>query len=344
MLKKWFLILLVLGASFSALALDDETLASGLNNPRHITFGPDGVLYIAEAGSGGETDVAGPFGPAKAGLSAQISAILPDGQQVVIVPELVSMDVGFGQIEGPMAVLVTEETYWVVLGQGPRDDTFGGAVVEAVVELDRETLETRRVIDLRAFEEENNPDQADEVVANPADLAAAPDGTLYIADASANAVLRWTAEDGLELFAAWPVSDDAPSAVPTAVAVGPDGDLYVGFLSGFPFPAGGARIERYNAGGELQQTYDGLTLVTDVLVAADGSLYAVELASGFGDTGYNPASGRIVRVADGGLEVIAEGLNFPYGLAMDAEGSLYVTVDSAFAAPDSGRVIRLGGM
>jgi hypothetical protein len=33
-------------------------------------------------------------------------------------------------------------------------------------------------------------------------------------------------------------------AVPTSVAVAPDGAYYVGQLTGFPFPVGGARVFR----------------------------------------------------------------------------------------------------
>src|SRR5580658_1250793 len=30
-----------------------QTVASGLNSPRHLTVGPDGALYVTEAGTGG---------------------------------------------------------------------------------------------------------------------------------------------------------------------------------------------------------------------------------------------------------------------------------------------------
>jgi hypothetical protein len=324
-------------------AAPGEEFVSGLNNPRNIFISADGTLFIAEAGTGGDLDAMGPFGPAKAGQTSQVSAVSPDGEKTVVLSELASMDAGFGQVEGVMGVYATDESLWVVYGLGAQgeENPFEGAISEAVVEHDRETLEVLQTIDLRAFEAENNPDEAEEVVSNPADIAVGEDGTLYIADASGNSVIKWTVEGGAELFAAWPLGDNELSAVPTAVAVGPDGDIYVGFLSGFPYPPGAARVERYSVDGELKETYEGLTLVTDVLVAEDGTVYALEMASGFGDTGFIPNSGRIVTVSADGIEPVVEGLNIPYGMTQDAEGNWFVTVNSAFQAPDSGAVVRI---
>lgn len=343
-MRKALLALLVtlIGLSLSAVAFaQDDPVASGLNNPRHLFFGSDGTLYIAEAGQGGDQVVQGPFGEVLAGLTARLSAVSPDGEQSIGVSGLVSMDAGFGQIEGLMSSYVTDSSIWLVLGMGTQEPLVEGANVEAVVELDRETQEVLQVIDLRAFETENNPDEQQEVVSNPSDIAVAEDGTLYIPDASANALFSWTAEGGLSLFAAWVPEAGESQSVPTSVALGADGTIYVGFLSGFPFAPGTARIEAYSTDGELVETYEGLTLVTDVLVGADGTLYAVELASGFGDTGYIAESGRVISVSVDGIEVVAEGLNYPYGLAQDADGNLYVTTNSAFVEPDSGEVIIL---
>jgi hypothetical protein len=328
-----------------AAEIDPESIiADGLNNPRHLFYGSDGTLYIAEAGSGGDLDAEGPFGPITAGQTAQISAVSVDGEKTVILAGFVSMDSGFGRIDGATDIVVTDDSYWITLGTGTREPLAEGALVEAVVQIDRETGEVVQSIDMRAFEDANNPDEGEEVVSNPSALELADDGTLYIVDASGNSVFTWTEEAGLNLFAFWTVTDATPQLVPTSVDVGPDGDVYIGFLSGFPFPPGGARIERYNADGTLEETYEGLTLVTDVLVTADGTLYAVEMASGFGDTGYIPNSGRVITVSADGIEAVAEGLNIPYGLAQNPDGQLVVTVDSALSAPDSGKVIVLPGM
>jgi hypothetical protein len=339
MQRKLFLLVLLLSLSGLSVFAQNDAIASGLNNPRHISFGPDGTLYIAEAGSGGDIDVEGPYGPVVMGLTAQVSAVSPDGEQSVIVPELVSMDNGFGSIEGVTAVYASEDALWLVLGMGPQPAPEG-TTVEAIVSLDPASMEASQVIDVRAFEEENNPDEAAELVSNPIDLAVAPDGTLLILDASGNSLLSWTEADGLQLVNVWvPVPNEA-QAVPTALEVDTDGNVYVGFLSGYPFDAGAARIEMWT-NGELAQTYDGLTLVTDIHLTDDGTLYAVQMAEGFGDQGYIAESGSVVTVSDAGVEVVAEGLNYPYGIAEAPDGTLVVTVNSAFSEPDAGQVIAL---
>jgi len=51
------------GAAFSQtlppLSSNATVYATGLNNPRGLKFGPDGVLYIAEGGAGGSGSSAG---------------------------------------------------------------------------------------------------------------------------------------------------------------------------------------------------------------------------------------------------------------------------------------------
>lgn len=322
-------------------AAQDESIISGLVNPRHISYGSDGTLYIAEAGSAGDETGQGSFGEVKYGMTSQVSAVSPEGEQMVIVSDLISM-AGFGNVNGATAVLVTDDAYWVALGEGP-SDVPEGSLVSAIVEINRESMEMGEVIDVKAFEEAENPDGSDEAVSNPVDIALAEDGTLYIVDASGNAVYTWTADAGMALFAVWPPDEtgETPSAVPTAVDLGPDGDVYIGFLSGFPFLTGAARIERWSADGELKETYEGLTLVTDVEVTDDGSIYAVEMAGGFTDDGYIPDSGRIVSVSADGIEAVAEGLSFPYGLAQTPDGGWVVTVNSAFSEPGSGEIITV---
>ena len=53
-------------------------------------------------------------------------------------------------------------------------------------------------------------------------------------------------------------------AVPTTVTRGPDGALYVGQLTGFPFPVGGANVYRIGPGGQPQVFASGFTNIIDI--------------------------------------------------------------------------------
>src|SRR5690606_7938571 len=128
--------------------------------------------------------------------------------------------------------------------------------------------------------------------------------------------------EGTSIFAAW---DGEDNPVPTTIELGIDGFLYIGFLTGFPFPEGGSRIELWSTDGELVDTYTGLTTVVDILVDDMGVIYATEYGV-FGDQGFG--LGRVVMVTDEGITPVAENLPAPWGLAKDAD-SLYISVNSA---------------
>ena len=67
--------------------------------------------------------------------------------------------------------------------------------------------------------------------------------------------------------------------VPTSVVRGPDGALYVSQLTGFPFEPGDSNIWRIDSDGNLTVFASGLTNVTDLAFADDGSLYAVQISA-----------------------------------------------------------------
>jgi hypothetical protein len=312
-----------------AFAQDDmmgDVLAEGLRNPRNFSFDADGNLYIAEAGLGGSEMTANedPFG-----ASSQITMVAPDGSSEVVVRGLISYREG--NPLGAHDVQVTEDSIWVLLGETA---DFAIPFTHALVALDRETGRVQTFVDLLELELTDDPDGNANEQSNPMDLEVLDDGSVLIANAGCNCLMAWSADAGLSVAAVWSFEDDNP--VPTTVDVGPDGDIYVGFLTGFPFPEAGSRIERWS-GGELAQTYEGLTAVTGVLVADDGTIYASELGVFAQGEGWSP--GRVVIVSEDGVTPVLEGLVQPFGLAQGPDGTIAVAVGTTGA--DDGMIVAI---
>jgi len=307
-----------------------DALADGLRNPRQMSFDAEGNLYVAEAGlAGGQLTAAeDPYG-----ASARVSMVSPDGEVSTVVAGLISYREG--NPLGAAAVLATDESIWMLLGE---TSDFTLPFTHALVELDKETGRVKNFVDLLTVELVDDPDGNPNEQSNPTDFAVTEDGTVLIANAGCNCLMSWTAEDGVQVPVVWDFEGDNP--VPTAVALGPDGDIYVGFLTGFPFPTEGSRIERWS-GGELVETYAGLTAVTDVLVTEDGTIYAVEFGT-FNQETFSWEAGRVVTVSADGVTPVMEGLMAPYGLAQAPDGTIYVSTNSL--GPDNGQIIALPGM
>jgi glucose/arabinose dehydrogenase len=132
-------------------------------------------------------------------------------------------------------------------------------------------------------------------------------------------------------------------SVPTSVAQGKHGEYYVGELTGFPFPTGGARIYLVNEARVPVQVFaDGFTNIIDLAVGDDGSVYVLEIARDglMAADGGNP-TGELIRISPTGQRTVLmnDGLVAPGGLAIGPDNALYVSNYGTFAG--TGEVIRI---
>ena len=176
-----------------------------------------------------------------------------------------------------------------------------------------------------------------------------------IADAGGNDLLGMGVNGRIETLAIFPDRMvDAPpflglppgaqipmQAVPNAVTVGPDGALYVGELTGFPFPVGGANVYRVVPGQDPEVFAAGFTNIIDLAFDPEGNLYVLEIAANSLLSG--DLTGALIKVSpdDVRTTVAMEGLVAPAGLAIGADGSVYLSNFGIF--PGAGQVIRLSG-
>jgi hypothetical protein len=356
-----------IGATALALALAalaacaTEVVADGLDNPRGLNFGPAGVLYVAEAGSGGDGPCQdGPEGVRCFGATGSVTSIdLRNGDVERLATGLPSLALADGSsATGPHDVsLQGPGNLSVIIGYGgdPRDRVASLGQVGAyfarlacVQANGAWSLEE----DLGAYEAAANPN-GDAIDSNPYSVLAKGGKRVFV-DAGGNALNEVSASGEITTLATFPSRPvSAPplppgetipmDAVPTSVAVGPDGAYYVGELTGFPFPVGGANVYRVPAGGGAPTVYaSGFSAIIDIAFGADGSLYVLEIAKNGLLAGFDGDwTGALIRVApDGTRTELAPGeLTAPGGIAVGAVGSLYVTNNSIFSG--TGQVLKI---
>lgn len=364
---RMLLTLVLAGSSLVAAEPQVDVIATGLSNPRGIAFSPNGQLYIAEAGRGGSGNctVLGDGQTACYGESGAITRIDPRGallpEQVVAgLPSLAPAG-GFGAT-GPQDI--------AFLGNGNAQVTLGlGANVKFRNALGPKAGLFGRLLqvnasggykigaDIATFENDNNPDSSPGAPdSNPYGVAALA-GRHVVADAGANALFEVTANGRIETLAVLPPRlVTAPpflglppgaqipmSAVPTSVTTGPDGWIYIGQLTGFPFPVGAANIYRVRSWGGVPEIFaTDFTNIIDLIFDPSGNLYVLQIGNGFAGPGGPPLAGpgRLIRLnTDGSRDDIYAGLFYPGGVALGPDGDAYVTNFGIF--PDGGQVLRI---
>ena len=336
----------------SAHAQTVETVASGLNNPRGLAFAPNGDLYVAEAGIGGnEYCHRGPTGDRCFGKTGAIVKLdLRRGTRETVVAGLPSMAAtGGAAATGPHDVSFQGQgNLFVTIGFGGAPDLRAvlGPESGTMAVLGRVTSDGgyRIVSDIGTFEGAENPDGGppDNNLAdtNPYGVLALP-GKVVVADAGANALFEIAADGAIRTLAVFhdqPFPGGPPrDAVPTTVVQGPDGDYYVSQLTGGPFTVGAAKVFRVPAeGGVPEPVLHGFTNVIDIAVGPDGSLYVLQIAEPL----FNFATGKLIRVApDGTPTPLNVALFAPGGIAIAKDGTIYVTNRSV--VPGGGEVLAI---
>ena len=325
-------------------------VADRLNNPRGLDLVKE-TLYVAEAGTGGETCLDPVEGPC-VGLTSSITRV-SHGRQRRIVKGLLSI----AGPDGTGAVGVDDVSvarkggglFMIATALGCPDQVPPGLAPELLRQngkLLRARHGAKRVVaDITAFECASNPD-GDVLESNPYSVLALSNRRQVVADAAGNSILE--VRDGeVSLLAVIPDSPDGTDQVPTSVTRGPDGAYYVGTLAEGA-GNGAANVWRVVPGQAPEVFVSGLTAVVDVAFGPDGSLYASQFVTDW--TSENP-SGAVVRVRPNGQRtVLGEGsLFFPGGVAVGRHGKVYVanwSVLTAAGIPDipgaRGQVVRLG--
>jgi hypothetical protein len=266
-----------------------EVIAAGLNNPRGIAFAPNGDLYVAEAGIGGSGPcVASPSQPVQRcyGTTGAITRIKPEGGFERVLSGLPSLALPGGFAEGGVAdISFLGTSLYATFGWGgdPANRAALGNLGKVFGTTWHVTPSGRYqvIADVAAHESANNP-AGGPVDSNTYGILALP-GRRIIADAGANALIELLANGRTRTLAVPPpITVPAPrESVPTSVALGPDGALYVGQLTGFPFFTGAASVLRVASDGSSVATFaSGFTAIVDVAFDNGGALYVLEIASG----------------------------------------------------------------
>jgi plastocyanin len=305
--------------------------ASGVPNPRGFIWDASGNMLVASGGIGGTAVL-----PAdESGAIFRIEKGCP-----VVVADGFPSASAFGGRYGISDVALLNGTLYA-LGDGGFDVLPPTPAPDGVYRIHPDGS-WQAITNVGAWVE-NNPTK---LVPSDQDPGGEPyamvsDGqALWISESNHGQILRVTPEG--EISRVVDLSD--PHMVPTGLKAAPDGGVYVGYLTAAPFPDGSSKVTKITADGHVTDVWTGLTTLTDVAVAPDGTLYALEMSTQNGKEPpfYRPDAGRLVRqTGPSTLEPVLTGLPQPVRMAVGPDGWLYVAMPAHDAELKPGVILRV---
>ncbi len=319
--------------SFGGQAQTYTVVADSLRLPNGLEFDAQGRLWVTESGYGFN--------------DGAVSIVQPDGTLLPVVAGLSAFyDTTSQENVGPWHTVALDGNELGVLSPvdgGVLVFNLAGFTPGASQPL---TAASATTVPIADFVFQNQPPGMGD--SNPYTALRDANGNWYVADAGFNGIVRVAAGSGQHtVFCKFdPIANPTPvgppfiDAVPTRIIARPDGGFYVCNLTGFPFLEGSASIFDVSANGVVTPLHTGLTMLTDLaLDAATGNLYALQFGTfDFSIFNIAPNSGKVWRIhPDGSKEAVIENITYSPGMAIDAQGNIYV---SELA---SGRILKFDG-
>jgi len=286
-------------------------VASGFVAPIGLETDKYGRVWVAEMG-GGKND-------------GKIS-VISNGTKYDVITGFESIIIGNGEIEGPTHLLFHQGKLFILGAKGKlyKADVSHFRAGDAPLIASSLPFE-----DIGSFVLAY-PFAVPTGETHPYNLVAAPDGSIYITDAAANAVIKRSKWGNLSVVAQLPlVVNPLPFGppmihpVPTGI-IYEKGNLLVTTLTGFPFPAGKASIYRVNPNGNFAVAQDGFTTLVDMAKGNPHGNIVVQHGD-FGPTGFTPNTGKLIWVDGSSATDIATGLNLPAGITQASTHTWYIT-------------------
>ena len=336
-------------ASSSKLAVNAASVsvfATGLEYPRGLIFGPDGTLYVAEAGTAGTAfttpeqcaQADPPVGPYHNGPTGRISRIDRDGHRTTLAEGFPSAINQFGDVQSVADLaFLGDKLYALIAGGGC---SHGSPDVPAGIAQVNRSGGWTITADLSAF-------QAANPVANPGPPGDfEPDGSWYSLIRSGKSLIAVEPNHG-EVVRINPstgaisriidISATQGHIVPTVIVRRGDA-FYLSNLGVFPVVPGLETIFRLSPSGKLTVVAPGFTTVLGLDFDRAGRLYVLESSSVAGFP--TPGTGRVIRLdQQGNRDVVVDGLFLPTGIRFGPDGLLYIS-NKGFGPPQPGEILR----